>query len=189
MNNKSLLAGAGIGAAVAFMLDPARGSRRRAVIRDTVVSTVRKTRHGISNAAVDVAHRAQGLVAEVRGRLTEGRVDDDMLVERVRARLGHVIPHPRAIEVESASGEVTLRGTVPADGVGGLLAAIARVRGVRSVVNKLEGRVNSKRIPGLQAGGVAIRQSLGTWRPSARALVGAASLAATGLCVAAYARR
>jgi hypothetical protein len=91
--------------------------------------------------------------------------------------------------VESANGEVTLRGAIPADEIAGLLAAVAAVRGVRSVANRLESRANSTRIPWLQARGLALRQSLGTWRPSARALASAAGVAATGLCVAAYARR
>jgi len=37
-------------------------------------------------------------------------VDDDVLVERVRAHLGRAVSHPHAVDVGAADGVVTLRG-------------------------------------------------------------------------------
>ena len=59
-------------------------------------------------------------------------VADDVLAERVRARLGHNVSHA-SIEVQVAQGEVTLRGPVLDAEVDGLLRAVRAVPGVRGV--------------------------------------------------------
>jgi hypothetical protein len=193
MNNKRLLAGAGIGAALGFLFDPSRGGRRRALLRDKCVLAVRKTRDGLDAAARDMAHRTQGIAAEARGRLSRSPVDDVTLLERVRSRLGRATSHPRAIDVEVDRGEVTLRGPILADEVDALLSAVESVRGVCNVINELEPHEETEAIPSLQGRRRARARSLDLlqrrWAPATRALVGAAGVAATGLCVAAYARR
>jgi BON domain len=191
MNTRSVLAGAGLGAAVAFMFDPAGGGRRRALVRDKAVRATRLTRDGLDATARDVAHRAQGIAAATRGRLSKGAVDDGVLIERVRAKLGRASSHPRAIDVEVSSGEITLRGPILANEVSRVLATTAAVRGVCSVVNELEAHESSAGIPSLQGEGRIAGSSLdlfqSNWAPATRAMV-AASLVATGVCVAAYAR-
>jgi hypothetical protein len=192
MNNRTLIAGAGIGAAMAFLLDPSRGGRRRALLRDKVVRAGRKTRDGLDVTARDIAHRAQGIAAEARSRLGGAPVDDARLIERVRARLGRVTSHPRAIDIDARNGEVTLRGPILAAEVAGVFRAVARVRGVRDVINELEPHEDSEPIPARQGRRRARGPSLDIlqrhWAPATRALVGA-GVAATGLCLAAYARR
>ena len=192
MNTRDVLAGAGVGAALAFMLDPTGGGRRRAMVRDKAVWVSRKTRDGIDATARDMAQRARGIAAATRGRLSSEDVDDARLVERVRAKLGRACSHPRAIDVEARNGEVTLRGPILADEVSDLLAMTQAVRGVRSVVNELEPHESAAGIPSLQGQGrvagprLDILQS--NWAPATRALVGA-GLVATGVCMVAYARR
>ena len=44
MNTRDVVIGAGMGAALAFMLDPQGGGRRRALVRDKMVWASRKTR-------------------------------------------------------------------------------------------------------------------------------------------------
>src|SRR3712207_7808662 len=70
----------GLGAAAMYFLDPGRGARRRAVVRDKVLHALNKTEGAASTTARDLRNRARGLVAEVRGRFEDGDVDDSVLV-------------------------------------------------------------------------------------------------------------
>jgi hypothetical protein len=192
MNTRDLLAGAGIGAALAFMFDPQGGGRRRALVRDKAVWMSRKTRDGLDATARDISNRARGIAAATRGRFASDDVDDAILIERVRAKLGRACSHPHAIDVEVRDGEVTLRGPILAEEVSGVLATAAAVRGVEAVVNELEAYDSPEGIPSLQGEGRIAGPSLDimqrNWAPATQALV-AASVVATGVCLAAYARR
>jgi hypothetical protein len=98
--------------------------------------------HAVGDAADvavrDVSNRSRGVVAWLRSRFDHEQVDDRVLVARVRARIGGVVRHPRAIEVRAAMGRVTLRGPVLARDVGNLLRRVAGTRGVRIVQDELE---------------------------------------------------
>jgi hypothetical protein len=192
MNTRDVLAGAGIGAALAFIFDPAGGGRRRALARDKAVRITRKTRDGLDATARDIAYRTRGIAAATRGRLSREEVTDERVVERVRARLGRACSHPRAIDVVARDGDVTLRGPILANEVNDLLAVVRAVRGVRSVVNELDPHERADGIPSLQGEGRVAGSSLDimqrNWAPATRALV-TVSLVATGVCLATYARR
>ena len=193
MNSREILVGAGVGAALAFILDPQGGGRRRALVRDKMVRASRKTRDGLDAVTRDMANRTRGIAAATRGRFASGDVDDDVLVERVRAKLGRASAHPRAIDVKAVDGEVTLYGPVLSDEVDNVLAAASAVRGVRSVVNELEPHDSPEGIPSLQGGGRVAGPSIDilqrNWAPATQALVGMAALAATSAVIAYSARR
>jgi hypothetical protein len=193
MNSNELLIGTGVGMAVAFMFDPSRGRRRRALATDRIRRARRKTRDALDATARDIANRTVGIVAATRGRLANDGVDDGILVDRVRAKLGRVCSHPRAIEVEAAQGVVTLRGPVLTPELNDVLGAAARVRGVGSVRNELEPHDSADSVPSLQGAGTVAGSTLDVlqrnWAPGTQALVAAAGLAATGVCLAAYIRR
>ena len=192
MHTRDLIAGAGLGALAMFLLDPDRGGRRRALVRDKAALAARKTRDGAGAAARDVMNRTRGVAAATRGRFARGTVADDTLVERVRARLGRACSHPRAIDVHAADGEVTLTGPILSSEVDDVIAAVAAVRGVSGVVNALDAHETGEGIPSLQGEGRRAGPALDTmqrrWAPGTRALVGA-GVAAAGLAGAAYARR
>ena len=192
MHTRELLAGAGLGALAMFLLDPDRGGRRRALVRDKAVLTTRKTRDGVDAAARDVMNRTRGIAAATRGRLAREAVSDDTLVERVRARLGRACSHPRAIDVYAVDGEVTLTGPILAAEVEDVMATVAAVRGVTGIVNALDAHETSEGVSALQGDGRRAGPALDIlqrrWAPGTRALVGA-GVAAAGLAGAAYARR
>lgn len=192
MDIRSLLSGIAIGAAAAVVFDPSRGGRRRALARDKVVRAGRATGDMLETTVRDLANRTRGFAFETRGWLTERAVDDPRLLKRVRARLGRACSHPRAIDVEVSDGQVTLRGPILAVEVQDVLSTVARVRGVRSVLNELEAHDSAEHVPALQGRGRRAGPRLDllqpNWAPATRALVGAAALAASGLAVA-YARR
>lgn len=134
----TLLAGIGIGAALMYFLDPDRGTRRRNIAADRALSAARSLGDAMRDRAVDTRNRAGGAVAELRGRLREDEVTDEVLVQRVRAELGHQVERMRPIEVVAEQGAVTLRGEAPADDVAKIVATVQAVRGVQRVENQLQ---------------------------------------------------
>jgi hypothetical protein len=192
MVTRDVLMGIGIGAVLAYVADPQGGRRRRARARDQIVHAGRKTRDAMGATARDLANRTTGMVAETRGLLTDDAVDDRRLIERVRAQLGRASSHPRAIDVEAANGTVTLRGPILTRELDNLLAAVGSVRGVKAVVNELEPHESAEGVPSLQGEGRIASNALDilqrNWAPATQALV-TAGFAATGVCLAAYARR
>jgi hypothetical protein len=193
MVNNSVLAGLGLGAALAFVFDPDRGARRRALVRDQVVRGSRKTRDGIDATVRDIANRSRGVAATVRGRLTRKETDDRRLAARVRSTLGRQASHPRAIEVDATGDEVTLRGPVLAGETAGIVAAVEAVPGVRAVRNLLEPHDTAEGVPALQGRGrrpgprLDILQE--NWAPATQTLVAAAAIAIGGALMAIYSRR
>jgi gas vesicle protein len=189
---RDMLIGAGIGAALAYMADPRTGRRRRALARDQFVRATRKTRDALDATARDLANRTSGIVASARGRWTDERVSDGRLTERVRAVLGRISSHPRAIHVYVNDGVVSLTGPVFADEVTGLVEAVCDIRGVQTVDNNLTVYSSAEGVPSLQGAGSVAEPSLdilqSNWAPATQALVAAAGLA-TAVCIANYARR
>jgi hypothetical protein len=192
MEKRTFFGGMAIGAALAVVLDPNRGGRRRALIRDKVVRGAHFTARRAEATMRDMANRARGVAAATRGRIWTEEVTDSRLLERVRAKLGRACSHPHAVDVDVWDGQVTLRGPILADEVRDVLDAAASVRGVHAVVNRLEAHDRVNGVPSLQGIGRRARPRLNvlhhTWAPATRALVGGAVLAAGGL-VLAYSRR
>jgi hypothetical protein len=58
-----------LGAGLMYYLDPDRGRRRRALVRDKAVHLQHETGHAVNRKARHIGNRARGLVAEARGAL------------------------------------------------------------------------------------------------------------------------
>jgi hypothetical protein len=129
----------------------------------------------------DLEHRTEGLLAEAVLLVRREKCPDEILQERVRARLGRVACHPGSIEVHAADGEVTLSGPVLRGEAGEICRAVKRVRGVRGVESRLQEHDSSENIPGLQ--GRAQRPGdkpeilQENWAPGTRLVVGGLGLA------------
>ncbi len=134
---KSFLGGLATGAAVMYILDPVRGRARRARVRDKLARGVHEAENAVSAVTEDARHRVHGAMAELRGRVRHEAVPDAVLAERVRARLGHLVTHPRAIEVQACDGTVALRGDILAREVPRVVSRLRLVRGVRHLDNQL----------------------------------------------------
>lgn len=182
MDNRALLAGVGLGAALAYIFDPAAGGRRRALVRDKAIRGAHLTGRGLDATMCDMTNRARGIVAATRGRLSSEHVDDDTLIERVRAKLGRACSHPRAIDVLASDGEVTLRGPILASELDDVLATVGAVRGVSMVTSELEPHESAQGIPSLQGEGRVAGPSIDilqrNWAPATRALVGMGAVVA-----------
>lgn len=173
--------GIALGAAGAFFLDPQQGRQRRALLRDKMVHTSREAREFRDAAAKDLRARARGISASMRG-LRGGPVGDDVLVARVRARLGRYVSHPHAITVTAQNGYVTLSGDILAGEHAGLLRALRSVSGIRDYADRLDVHASAEGISALQGdplkGGTPAGQPLeilqARWSPGTRALVAGA---------------
>ena len=87
-NVLSAIGGVTAGLGLMYFLDPDQGWRRRALAKDQMVHAVYKTGDAMDATSRDIANRARGAVAELRGRLRSEAVNDDILRDRVRARVG-----------------------------------------------------------------------------------------------------
>ena len=186
--NKGLTfgAGLGLGTGLMFLLDPDRGKRRRALLRDKCVWSARKTGEAAQVTARDLRNRAQGIASSIQSSFKSEMVDDTKLTDRVRSKLGRVVSHPHAIGVTARDGVITLSGPILTEEVPYLLACVNRVSGVNEVVNNLEPHATADNHPALQGGrereGSRFEFMQENWSPAARFIAGAvgASLAAYG---------
>ena len=78
-------------------------------------------------------------MAEARHIVESGDAPDDVLVARVRAKLGRLVDRPHDIETLVVDGVVTLRGKVNAERMEQLVYGVSNVHGVRGVHNQLLG--------------------------------------------------
>jgi hypothetical protein len=178
-----LLSGVALGAGAMFLLDPTRGARRRALIRDKAVRAGHKSADALDALGRDVANRARGVVAERMATSRQQYVSAPKLVERVRAELGRVVSHPRAIDVQANDdGIVCLCGPILAEEADAALKSIGQVRGVSGVEDQLDRRDSPEGVPALQGGRTrpgrrsALMQR--SWSPTTTAL---ATIAGTAL--------
>lgn len=145
--------GIGLGATLGYFLDPDNGHRRRRLLQDKATHFKRTSVTGARKAVADAENRFRGAVAEVRARVAEEeQPPDDVLLQRVRSRLGHVVAHPRAVEVRVEDGRVTLSGPTLEREADGLLREIRALAGVRQVFDELERFESASDVPGLQGG-------------------------------------
>lgn len=127
-----------VGAGLMFFLDPRSGARRRATVRDKTVHSYRTTATYVKRAQTNVANHARGLVARARAAYHKAEVPgDDVLLARIRSRIGHVISDPGAIEVKADHGLVSVVGKIGSRDAQKMLRAIARTQGVEAVESHL----------------------------------------------------
>jgi uncharacterized membrane protein/osmotically-inducible protein OsmY len=180
-NRGSLLAGVALGTGLTYFLDPGRSARRRARLRDTAAHTSNLASRAVGKIARDTRHRASGTAASLRSLVRHEPVDDAVLVERVRAKLGRLTSHSHAVEVTASEGVVTLKGPILEREVSRLIRTTSRVRGVSEVVNQLDVHERAGHVPSLQGGRAPAGDRMDllqtNWAPSTRALLGTAGAA------------
>lgn len=101
-----LITAAGAGMLVMSLLDPVSGRRRRARARDKFIKFSRLTRSAACAAGRDMRYRGRGLALELAKsmRLKNEPVSDEVLVQRIRARIGRLVSHPHAVHVTARQG-------------------------------------------------------------------------------------
>jgi len=156
------------GVAAMYFIDAQSGGRRRALVRDRTMRAQHRALDTLEHVERDFENRARGVVARVASIVERGPVDDETLIERVRAKLGHVCSHPSAIEVHAkGNGTIELKGSVLAREKFHVLAAITLVPGVKMIDDDLDVHAT---LPGEPRRGSVIQRH---WNPTTRFLTGA----------------
>lgn len=188
MNDLKKLVGAlGLGAGVMYFFDPARGDRRRALVRDQVISAWSDSEEFLQQAADDLRNRTQGVLSEISAGVSGETAPDPVIQARVRSALGRVSRHPGSIEVEVHNGQVALSGPILADEVDRVVSFVRNVRGVASVENRMQVFNEPGDVPGLQGDpaprGPRPEFLQENWAPAPRllAILGGGLLALRGL--------
>ncbi|TMK80641.1 MAG: BON domain-containing protein [Actinobacteria bacterium] len=179
MQKLAALAGTVIGAGLMYALDPASGSRRRALARDQLLSAKRRLHDATVSTWSDARNRGQGLWASLRARVAPDQPTDDVLEQRIRSSIGRLLRFPRLVKVHAHDAMAILEGAVPADEAAALIRHVRAVRGVAEVDNRLDVYERPEDLPGVQPPfpprrpGPRFQLMQRNWAPSIRALVGA----------------
>ena len=163
-----------LGASLMYFLDPVRGRTRRRRMQEAMHHAERIEREMFAKATRDSKQRIHGLVERISHPPARD-VSDEVIEQRLRARLGRAVSHPRALEVLVIAGRVILRGPILAHEASDVVKLARAVPGVREIVDKLERHTSPDQIPALQGQGRR-RAARGTWPPAAQA--GATSVGA-----------
>ena len=175
-----VLAGIAVGAVITYFGDPYRGRRRRAHARDKVRHLANVAEKAIDRSFRDLTNRAHGVFAEGLDVIMPAQVSDEVLLERVRTRLGRLVSHPGALEVRVADGHVMIRGDVLTEEEPRLLEGVRRMHGVREVIDELKLHDEPGNCPALQGKRVVHPKGCaclnGRFTPATRAVLGATGI-------------
>jgi uncharacterized membrane protein len=170
----SAIKGAGVGIVMMYFLDPDRGRRRRALVRDQVVRVWTDLRFATEVAEHDLRNRTRGFLAEAMAVVSREGAPDHVLVERVRANIGRVVRNSRAINVHADGGRIALSGPILARDVPAVLLQAASTRGVKHLENNLEVHETPANVPGLQGAEEPMESTFElmqqNWSPATRLL-------------------
>ena len=171
-----------LGVGAARLLERRGGARRRAEVVQRSQRLAHEAADFAGKSSRDLKNRSRGLWHALFA--WRGPVEDEVLIERVRSRLGRVCSHPGAIEVFACDSRVELRGHVLASEHHQVVREVERVPGALAVDDQLEVHQRSESVPALQggAGRHAPRPELlqENWAPATRLLVGAAGAGLIG---------
>lgn len=187
MKLKTLITTLGLGAGLMYFLDPQHGERRRTMVRDKANQFVNDLDESIDIAVQDARNRARGVLSEMTARLSDERIPDWILEERVRSSLGRTGRYSRGIDIRAENGRVYLTGPVLEHDQDTLVKAAMRTRGVHGVENQFQVFDNAQDIPALQNAEATRGQTTSVarhnWSPTTRLLssVGGSLLTLYGL--------
>jgi osmotically-inducible protein OsmY len=139
--------GAVLGSLASFFLDPDRGRRRRAMLRDRTAALGRRASARAERAGSAVGARVYGMSQQALHLREEPKDYDDVtLARKVETELFRPADVPKGqIDVNVQKGVVQLRGEVPRpDLIDDLVDRARGIQGVRAVENLLH-------LPGTEA--------------------------------------
>lgn len=162
-----------------YLLDPDRGTARRARIKNALVHASKVESNLFRKGLRDAQNRAQGVTMRARRVFSEPAADE-VVLGRIRARLGRVVAHAHAhaIDIEVKDGRVVLRGPVLVEESEAILRCARGTVGVREVVDRLERHMTPVGVQALKVGEPrSERRGLMMWPPAAQVgAIGAGAL-------------
>ena len=167
----ALTAGLGAGAGLMYLCDPHRGRARRSWLIAETAGLLHRDENKLKKRAKDMPNRVQGFVAETGSALApEQQVPDEVLIDRIRSRMGHILSDLQAIRVHAQDGVVTLEGRLTHAERRLLRVEVRAIPGVKRVNDRLGSRLAVT--PGLLMGlaaGIALFTKGGSARSGATA--------------------
>ena len=151
----SVTTGAGLGAGFTYFCDPDRGHARREKVADRALSLIAQGERLVEHKGKNMLNRAERILSRTRPLFHRREdVPDEVLLERVRSRLSHVVQHPQSISATVEEGNVRLTGIVARKEKKRVLREIREVPGVLRVEELLtyKNRNHGRPIPKLLGG-------------------------------------
>lgn len=138
--NWMLLGGIASAATAAYFLDRENGHERRARFARGAERLARTIAEGAELGVRDGQHRLVGMTKKAWFAFRHEHLEDRVLVERVRSRMGRIVSQPHKIHVASDDGVVTLWGQASQEEISRLADVIAGMRGVKELRDHVEVR-------------------------------------------------
>jgi len=169
--------GAGAAAIGVYLFDPKDGRNRRSNLIKSTKRVMATAKHEAGKSIKDAQHHFVGGIACLSARLRTEEATDEVVVERVRSRMGRVVAHSHPIKVASDQGIVTLWGPIARHELLPLLYKVKATPGVKEIRNHLT--AYDPKEQELYASFAASRKADEiTWSPFKRLLIGAAGATA-----------
>lgn len=171
----SIITVTGVGAGLMYFLDSQRGKDRRSEVKEKVINTLNKSSAAADKVSTDLAKQLLQMRTKLRSTLRRAPINDDVLKNRLQAKLKRFLNDSGMVDVTTEGGHVQLRGAVRAQDVNRILRRIFFTRGIASVENQLEvtGERHAK-VPGREAAQFLKKQLLEkNWSAKTRLVMGA----------------
>lgn len=122
-------------ATLIYFLDARAGARRRSTLADKIIHWGRVGVHRANRQFRYFMNRTYGRSYEIGKSLLSNadEISDDILVERIRSKVGRILAHPKMLRIDSDQGRIRLSGYALTQEIPRLYQLVRRVRGVRSI--------------------------------------------------------
>ena len=135
-----------------YLFDPDRGRSRRARLRDRIRGGIHFLQRHANKQARNLGHHLVGGLHEIRSSIRDRatHIDEDILLDRVRAQLGRDVQHMRMLELSVKNGCVVVEGPVTHGEAEKIRKKVRKIRGVRDCEVCVEeiGRQEMQRVSG-----------------------------------------
>lgn len=149
----SFLGGCIAGVMAMYYLDQRNGARRRAMVRDKLVAAGHDVADYAQAKGKRIADQAHGVMATGSLHRTTRRPpeSDAQLRERIRAQLGHLLSHPRLVDVQVDNGCVCLTGHALRSELDRVKTELRGMAGVCEVESRLEAHERPEELQNIPA--------------------------------------
>ena len=107
----ALAAGLGLGAGLMYLCDPDRGRSRRSKLKGEASGLLHRGEGRVEKHGKDLLNRVRGFAVKVAEEIApQEQPTDELLLERIRGKMGHILANPHGVHVRVENGVVTLEG-------------------------------------------------------------------------------
>lgn len=134
------LGGAIVGARLMYLFDPDRGNARRAVVRDKFRRGIHLFQREGNKQLRNIGNHLLGGIKELRSTVRDRarNLDEDILLERVRAQLGRDVQHLRMLDFSVQNGCMVVSGPVLHGEADKIRRKLHKIRGVHDCDVRVE---------------------------------------------------